>query len=91
MSLLRNNATRVLLALASVASVVFGPPIVSGVCIFLMALLFGGWEAIAIGMCADFIFLPSGSFLFPLPFFTVTALILVWAFEPLRGEFLLGG
>ena len=54
----------------------------------LLALRFRAWEVLVIGVAMDFLWLPSDSLIFPLPLFTLGALILVWGLEPLRNEIL---
>jgi len=83
------NKFRVAIALLGCASVLFAPPWLTFLCMVILALRYRAWEVILIGMCADFIYLPAG-FVYPLPLFTLVALALVWALDPLRNEFLVG-
>jgi hypothetical protein len=54
----------------------------------LLAFRFRAWEVMVLGMFIDFLWLPGGTFIAPLPLFTIAGLILVWGLEPLRSEFL---
>ncbi len=79
---------RPLLTLAGVACTFFAPPWVPLVFIILLALRFRAWEGLFIGLLVDFLWLPEVSLRHP-PFYTLAAILIVWALEPLRKEFLL--
>ncbi len=83
------NTTRCILALLGFLSAIFFPPYVPLAVMGLLALRFRAWEVLLIGLCIDFVWLPAGLSLHPLPLFTIGAFILVWALEPIRKEFLL--
>jgi len=67
---------------------IFAPPWLPLLCMALLALRFRAWEVLLIGLFVDFLWLPTGSFLYPLPLFTFVGIVLVWGLEPLRAEFL---
>lgn len=75
--------------MAGILGAIFAPPWVPLIAIGLLALRYPAWEVLVIGAWVDFLWLPSGSFIDPLPLFTIAALVLVWGLEPLRNEFLL--
>lgn len=56
----------------------------------ILALLFPAWEVLFLGLFIDFLWLPSGSPLAHMPLATIAAIIAVWAFDPLRQDFLFG-
>jgi hypothetical protein len=78
---------RVLIALSGFWGAVVSPAWVPATCIVLLALRFPSWEALLIGLTVDFLWLPANSF--HLPFFTIFAILVVWAMEPVRSQFLL--
>ena len=82
-------SVRVFLGILGILGTLFASPWVPVACIVLLALRFAAWEAIFIGFAMDLLWLPTGSLLHPFPFFTVGALLLVWALEPLRRQFLI--
>lgn len=78
---------RILIALIGFFGAIWLPWYVPAICIFLLALRFRAWEAIALGVFMDLLWLPPGS-LFGLPIFTIGAIVVVWVLEPLRSELL---
>ncbi len=59
--------------------------------IVISSFFFRAWEAIAIGLLMDLMYLPPLSIHSPihnLPLFTVSAIAIVWLLEPLRREML---
>lgn len=78
---------RPLLGLAAVASAFFAPPWVPLALIVLVSLRFRAWEVPFIGLLMDLLWLPQVSLQHP-PLYTILSLIVVWALEPLRREFL---
>lgn len=78
-----------MLIVVSVLSAIFMPPLVSLVVLVVFSFLKCPWEALFVGLCIDFLWLPASPF--PLPFFTIAALFLVWGLEPMRRELLSGG
>lgn len=85
----RDNVVRAILAIMGILGALFGPYWIAPACILLLSLRFRAWEAPLIGLLTDFLWLPSVGYLHPFPLVTVLALALVWAFEPLRREFLI--
>jgi hypothetical protein len=83
------TSVRIFLGVLGILGTLFAPPWIPAVCIVLLALRFSAWEALFIGLAMDLLWLPTGSLLHPFPFFTVGALLLVWALEPLRRQFLI--
>ena len=79
---------RVVIAVIGFFGAIFLPWYVPAICIFLLALRWRAWEAILLGVFTDLIWLSPGGGLHILPLFTIGAIIAVWIFEPLRGEFL---
>ena len=53
-----------------------------------LAIAYRAWEAIFIGMLLDIVWLPSGALVHQLPLCTLLSIVIVWALEPLRSEFL---
>ena len=88
MSFLLKNKVRVSLFFLGVFAVIFAPPWVPLTLIAIAALRYAAWEALLIGLFADLVWLPAAPA--SLPLFTIASLVLVWGFEPLRREFLLG-
>lgn len=87
MSFLYRNFRYVLVSLGVVGAIV-APWFVPLAAIVLLALLYPAWEVLFIGLLVDFLWLPFGGAIQPLPLFTLAALLLVWGLEPLRREFL---
>ena len=84
---------RNVLALALFVSVIFAPPWIAGIFALALAVRWRAWEVIAAGMMMDFLWMPSSvSFLswYALPFATIISIVLVFGFEPLRRQLLLG-
>lgn len=54
----------------------------------LLSMLFRSWEVPFLGLILDLLWLPTVGFLHPIPVFTITGILLMWVFEPLRREFL---
>lgn len=79
---------RVAVALIGFLSALFLPWYVPAICIFVLSIRFRAWEAIALGVFMDLLWLAPGSGFHELPLFTAFAILVVWAFEPLRVEFL---
>lgn len=79
---------RALIAAVGYVSLFFGTPLISALCIVLLALRYRAWEAVLLGLLMDFMWLPTEISLFTFPYFTLGSLIIVWALEPLRRQFL---
>jgi hypothetical protein len=79
---------RALIAAIGYGSLFVGLPIVTAVCILLLALRYRAWEAVLLGLFVDFMWLPSEYALYTLPYFTLGSIIVVWGLEPLRRQFL---
>lgn len=75
---------RVCIAVVGFASAIFLPWWVAVICIVLLAIRWRAWEAILLGLFMDLLWLPASGF----PLFTIGAIVVVWALEPLRLEFL---
>ncbi len=52
-----------------------------------LSLRYRAWEVILFGLFLDVLWLPSGA-LYGIPVATCVALVVVWAFEPLRRQFM---
>ena len=63
----------------------FAPAWATVLCIVALSIMCRSWEALALGLFMDLLWLPSG---YPLPIFTSIALVIVWGFEPLRLQLL---
>jgi len=90
-----NNSIRIILWIVGFVGAVFMAAWVPLIAMGLLALRWRAWEALVIGLWADFLwFAPnrieglSDLSFFSLPLFTLSALVLVWGLEPLRREFL---
>jgi hypothetical protein len=79
---------RPFIALVGFLGAIFFTPWISALCIVVLAVRFRSWEAILLGLFVDLLWLPPDSVLHGLPLFTLGAVLIVWAFEPLRSEFL---
>lgn len=84
----RDNSIRVLLFALGVLGALFAPFWVPLMCMLLLSMRFRAWEVLFLGLLIDFLWLPSVGYLHPVPLFTVGSILLVWALEPLRREFL---
>ena len=78
---------RILIAGLGFLGVIIFPPWVALVSIVVLSARYRAWEAILIGLFADFAWLPTLS-IHSLPLFTMVAILIVWGFEPLRAQFL---
>jgi len=68
-----------------VLAAIFGPPWLPLVPMVLLSMRFRAWETMALGLFTDFLWAPG----LHVPLFLISAIVLVWAFEPLRKELLL--
>jgi hypothetical protein len=82
------NALRVTIACIGFIGAIFWPAWVPALCIVLLSVRFRAWEAILLGLFVDLLWLSPQSSFHGFPFFTLGAILVVWAFEPLRSEFL---
>ena len=88
MSYLSAHNIRIALGIIGVLGAVFAPPWLPLVAMVALSIRYRAWEAVAIGMLVDLLWIPDIS-LGSLPLFTIAGLVLVWGFEPLRQEFLI--
>lgn len=79
---------RTLIATAGFVSALAGAPWFTALCILALALRYRSWEAVVLGLCVDFLWLPLDLSVYTLPYFTIGSIIIVWIFEPLRVQFL---
>ena len=79
---------RILIGSIGLLGVLMGMFYVPVVCMFVLAIRYRAWEVIVLGLLIDFIWQPAGTILQSFPIFTVSAILAVWAFEPLRAQFL---
>ncbi|MBI5645256.1 hypothetical protein HY970_04130 [Candidatus Kaiserbacteria bacterium] len=87
MSSPRISKIRIALALGALVSVFFAPIWVSIVLMVALSLRFRAIEVLFIGLLIDLLWMtPGTTFFSQLPLFTLGAIILVWALEPLRLE-----
>ncbi len=80
------NNIRILLFVFGIYAALYGPWWLPAVPIALVSLRFRAWETMILGLFIDLLWLPAGVHI---PLYTITAIALVWAFEPLRKELLL--
>ncbi len=79
---------RIAIAVVGFIGAIFWVWYIPAICIVLLALRFRAWEAIALGVFMDLLWLAPGTGFHELPLFTIFAIIVVWALEPIRAEFL---
>lgn len=92
LSLLNNNA-RVLLGCALLVAVLYAPPVVVAAIALALSLRWRAWEVIVAGVFMDFLWSPAVLSLTSwdtIPLATPIAIALVFGFEPLRRQLLLG-
>ena len=93
MSFLIVHSIRLALGAVGVLGALFGLPWVPFLSMVLLAIRYPAWEVPFIGLFVDFLWLAPNSaegFSGSLPLFTIAGLLLIWGFEPLRREFLIG-
>jgi hypothetical protein len=88
----RFNYWRVLLSLAAVVGVLYAPWWVPAALVLALCVRFRAWEVILIGMFADLFWMPTfvGASFESLPLSTIYALVILFIFEPLRRQLLIG-
>lgn len=79
---------RVALFLIGCLCALFFSPVLTALCIVALALVYDAWEAILLGFMMDLMWQTSALSLDTLPYFTIGAIVIVWAFAPLRAQFL---
>lgn len=84
----RGTALRILGTAIGILGIVFWSPWLVFAVMALLAIRFRAWEILVIGVAMDFVWLPSGFHLMPLPLFTLGALLLLWGLESFRNEIL---
>ena len=89
MSYRTESLLRVGIATVGFLSAFVAPWWVPMLAIILLAFRFRAWEALLIGLLVDLLWLPTGSPLAQVPFFTIVSIAIVWGFEPLRSQFLI--
>ncbi|MDR3571384.1 MAG: hypothetical protein P4L81_04270 [Candidatus Pacebacteria bacterium] len=82
------NALRIAVAVIGFIAAIFWTWYIPLICILALSLRFRAWEAIALGVFMDLLWLAPGAGFHGLPLFTIFAVLVVWAFEPLRKELL---
>lgn len=82
------TALRIIVAVIGFLGAIFWTWWIPAMCIVLLSLRWRAWEAIALGLFMDLLWLPPGAGFHELPLFTISAIVVVWALEPLRTEFL---
>ena len=82
------TALRIGIAVVGFIAAIFWTWYVPALCILVLAIRFRSYEAIALGVFMDLLWLTPGSGFHELPLFTIGAIVAVWIFEPLRTEFL---
>ncbi len=75
---------RIFIAILGLVGALCLPPYVPLICIALLSLRYAAWEAVIIGLCMDFLWLPHDGI--SIPFFTIASLVIVWGLQPLRNE-----
>lgn len=76
------------IAILGFVSAIFFPPYIAALCIVILAARWSSWEAVVLGFFIDMLWLPPGGPFHGLPLFTIGAIILAWAFEPIRTQLL---
>jgi hypothetical protein len=83
---------RVALIIIGFVGALICAPWVPAVCVVLLALRYRAWEAIVLGLLIDLTWqpypTPAVGFFHMIPLFTIASIFVVWAFEPLRSQFL---
>jgi len=79
------NSFRVFLIAVGICAALYGPPWLPFVPMILLAMRFRAWEVMLLGLLTDFLWAPS----LHVPLYLISAIAIVWAFEPLRRELLL--
>ena len=79
-----STSLRIAIAAVGFAGAIFLPVWVPAIAILVLAFFWRSWEALMLGLLVDFLWLPMHSF----PLFTLGAILVVWALEPVRNEFL---
>lgn len=85
MSMSLETSLRVALVLLGALGIFFFSHFLTLGAIVALSVRFRAWEALALGLCADMVWLP---FMNSVPVYTLIAIAVVWLFEPLRTEFL---
>ena len=88
-----SNSIRSILDIALFASIIFASPWLAAIFTCAFAARWRAWEVIAAGILMDFLWMPASvSFLsfHSIPWITLIAIVLIFAFEPLRRQLLLG-
>lgn len=78
---------RLCIAIAATLSAFVAPPAVTLIFMLVLSLRYAAWEVLFIGFLVDCLWFPQSAGFFPL--FTFAGIVLVWALEPLRKEFLM--
>ena len=79
---------RIFLNVVGFTSIFFAPFWVPILAATFLSARWRAWEILIMGMFVDALWLPH-SFYWGFPVATIGAILLVWAFEPMRREFLL--
>lgn len=85
--LIRSSHIRLLLVLFGMLGALFFPWWIALCAMTLLAARWRAWEVPLLGLLVDLLWLPGVGFLY-LPFCMLYGLAIVWAFEPLRTQFL---
>lgn len=80
------TSIRATLALIGLLGAFFAPWWVPLICMIALSLRYPSWEALAIGLVMDLLWLPSEGY--EIPVFLIVGLVLVWICAPLRNQFL---
>lgn len=80
----RIDLIRVVGALALLLSALLLPWWVSVGGMILLAARSPSWEVICIGFLIDCLWLPTDTLIYPVPIFTIGAVLVVWGLEPMR-------
>lgn len=82
------NILRVVIAVIGFLGAIFWVWYIPAICIVLLSLRFRAWEAIVLGVFMDLLWLAPGTGFHSIPLFTIFAIVVVWALEPIRAELL---
>lgn len=79
---------RIVLSSLGLVGILVAPVWVPALLAIILSLRFRAWEVPVLGLLTDFLWLPQVAG-HAVPVATIAAVVLVWAFEPVRREFLL--
>ncbi|MFA7309969.1 MAG: hypothetical protein WC050_03630 [Candidatus Paceibacterota bacterium] len=79
---------RITIALIGFCGALIGHWWIPVICMLVLAFRYRAWEIILLGLSIDFMWEPAAGIAASFPYFTIGAIVVVWAFEPIRSQFL---